>query len=184
MTVRRVMGTEVEYGISVQGQPTANPMVASSQVVNAYASATLKARRARWDFEEESPLRDARGFDMSRQIADNRQLRGAVRPMCSSATRRTMAPTASGSRTLVSTVVTLAPPARSELLLYFAPRSGERWAVGRLATFRQPAVLANATTLYPLFGAYSSTTPILPPPRSTTRTRAAWCTATSSRPTC
>ncbi|MBM0123404.1 depupylase/deamidase Dop [Pimelobacter simplex] len=74
MSVRRVMGTEVEYGISVQGQPTANPMVASSQVVNAYATATVRARRARWDFEEESPLRDARGFDMSRQIADPTQL--------------------------------------------------------------------------------------------------------------
>jgi len=68
------MGTEIEYGISVAGQPQANPMVASSQVVNAYASATLKARRARWDFEEESPLRDARGFDMSRHVADPSQL--------------------------------------------------------------------------------------------------------------
>ncbi|KQW52913.1 Pup deamidase/depupylase [Nocardioides sp. Root1257] len=74
MSVRRVMGNEVEYGIAVQGQPLANPMVASSQVVNAYASATVKARRARWDFEEESPLRDARGFDMSRQVADPTQL--------------------------------------------------------------------------------------------------------------
>ncbi|TIC86491.1 depupylase/deamidase Dop [Nocardioides sp. GY 10127] len=74
MSVRRVMGTEVEYGISVTGNPKANPMVASSQVVNAYASATLKARRARWDFEEESPLRDARGFDMSRATADPSQL--------------------------------------------------------------------------------------------------------------
>lgn len=74
MSVRRVMGTEVEYGIAVQGQPTANPMVASSQVVNAYASATVRARRARWDFEEESPLRDARGFDMARQVADPTQL--------------------------------------------------------------------------------------------------------------
>ena len=74
MSVRRVMGTETEFGISVQGQPTANPMVASSQVVNAYASATLRARRARWDFEEESPLRDARGFDMSREVADPTQL--------------------------------------------------------------------------------------------------------------
>ncbi|WKN50649.1 depupylase/deamidase Dop [Nocardioides sp. Arc9.136] len=72
--MRRVMGTEVEYGISVTGQPLANPMVASSQVVNAYASATTQARRARWDFEEESPLRDARGFDMSRQVADASQL--------------------------------------------------------------------------------------------------------------
>src|SRR5690606_32484413 len=74
MTVRRVMGTEVEYGISVQGQPQANPMVASSQVVNAYASAAVRARRARWDFEEESPLRDARGFDLSRDAADPSQL--------------------------------------------------------------------------------------------------------------
>jgi proteasome accessory factor A len=74
MSTRRVMGTEVEYGISVQGQPHANPMVASSQIVNAYASATAKARRARWDFEEESPLRDARGFDMSRHVADPSQL--------------------------------------------------------------------------------------------------------------
>jgi proteasome accessory factor A len=74
MSVRRVMGTETEFGISVQGQPTANPMVASSQVVNAYASSNLRARRARWDFEEESPLRDARGFDMSREVADPSQL--------------------------------------------------------------------------------------------------------------
>ncbi|QLQ11841.1 MAG: proteasome accessory factor PafA2 [Nocardioidaceae bacterium] len=72
--MRRVVGTETEFGISVQGQPTANPMVASSQVVNAYASSTLRARRARWDFEEESPLRDARGFDMSREVADASQL--------------------------------------------------------------------------------------------------------------
>src|SRR5690242_19480761 len=74
MSVRRVMGTETEFGISVQGQPTANPMVASSQVVNAYGTSTLRARRARWDFEEESPLRDARGFDMSREVADPSQL--------------------------------------------------------------------------------------------------------------
>jgi proteasome accessory factor A len=74
MSVRRVMGTETEFGISVQGQPAANPMVASSQVVNAYASSNLRARRARWDFEEESPLRDARGFDMSRDVADPSQL--------------------------------------------------------------------------------------------------------------
>src|SRR5690606_32571838 len=70
MSVRRVMGTEVEYGISVQGQPHANPMTASSQVVNAYAASALRARRARWDFEEEAPLRDARGFDLSRDAAD------------------------------------------------------------------------------------------------------------------
>ena len=74
MSVRRVVGTEVEYGISVQGQPTANPMLASTQIVNAYASAHGLVRRARWDFEEENPLRDARGFDLSRDRADPSQL--------------------------------------------------------------------------------------------------------------
>jgi proteasome accessory factor A len=74
MSVRRIMGTETEFGISVQGQPHANPMVASTRLVNAYASSTLRARRARWDFEEESPLRDARGFEVSREMADPSQL--------------------------------------------------------------------------------------------------------------
>src|SRR4051795_5122822 len=68
------MGTQIDHGSPGQGQAHANPMVACSQVVNAYASATIKARRARWDFEEESPLRDARGFDLSRQLADPSQL--------------------------------------------------------------------------------------------------------------
>jgi proteasome accessory factor A len=74
MSVRRVMGTETEYGISVAGQPQANPMLSSSQIVNAYAAARDGNRRARWDFEEESPLRDARGFDLGRNLADPSQL--------------------------------------------------------------------------------------------------------------
>src|SRR5215212_9012634 len=62
------MGTETEYGIAVPGQTSANHMLASSQIVNAYLNATTTAtrdRRPRWDFEEESPLRDARGFDVA-----------------------------------------------------------------------------------------------------------------------
>ena len=65
MSVRRVMGTETEYGISVPGQPGFNAMVSSSLVVNAYAP--VRDRRTRWDFEEESPLRDARGFEISHE---------------------------------------------------------------------------------------------------------------------
>jgi Pup amidohydrolase len=67
MTARRIMGTEVEYGISVPGDPTANPVITSTQVVLAYAAAAdiPRSRRARWDYEVESPLRDARGFDLS-----------------------------------------------------------------------------------------------------------------------
>src|ERR1700727_801477 len=74
MTVRRVMGIETEYGISVPGHPNANAMLTSSQVVNAYAATAARARRARWDFEEENPLRDARGFDLARETADATQL--------------------------------------------------------------------------------------------------------------
>jgi Pup amidohydrolase len=72
MTTRRIMGTEVEYGISVPGQPGANPMVTSSQVVNAYGARPELTRggRARWDYEEESPLRDARGFTYSGAVYD------------------------------------------------------------------------------------------------------------------
>ncbi len=69
------MGIETEYGISVPGHPTANAMAASSQIVNAYVPGALaRDRRARWDFEEENPLRDARGFDMTREVADPSQL--------------------------------------------------------------------------------------------------------------
>nr|WP_184638652.1 depupylase/deamidase Dop [Streptomonospora salina] len=69
------MGIETEYGISVPGNPGANAMVTSTQVVNAYlAASAARARKARWDFEEENPLRDARGFDLSREVADSTQL--------------------------------------------------------------------------------------------------------------
>jgi proteasome accessory factor A len=73
VTVRRVMGTETEYGISVPRQSAANHMLASSQIVNAYLNATTGSPRdqsPRWDFEEESPLRDARGFDLTQTPND------------------------------------------------------------------------------------------------------------------
>ncbi|WP_338011635.1 depupylase/deamidase Dop [Streptomonospora alba] len=75
MSVQRIMGIETEYGISVPGNPGANAMVTSTQVVNAYlAASAARARKARWDFEEENPLRDARGFDLAREVADPTQL--------------------------------------------------------------------------------------------------------------
>ena len=75
MSVWRVMGTETEYGIIVPGNPGANAMLISSQIVNAYAQpSAVRNRRPRWDFEEENPLRDARGFDLAREVADASQL--------------------------------------------------------------------------------------------------------------
>ena len=56
MSVRRVMGVETEYGISVPGDPTANPMVLSGHVVNAYASGHgVRSGRASWDYADEAP---------------------------------------------------------------------------------------------------------------------------------
>ncbi len=81
MSVHRIMGIETEYGISVPGHPTSNAMLTSSQIVNAYAHLTAslhtgnaRSGKARWDYDEESPLRDARGYDMSRAEADPSQL--------------------------------------------------------------------------------------------------------------
>ncbi len=75
MTVRRVMGIETEYGISVPGRPGANPMVLSGDVVTTYAVARgIRPARATWDYADEAPLRDARGFELSRQLAHPSQL--------------------------------------------------------------------------------------------------------------
>ena len=60
MALPKYLGTETEFGITVVGRPDFNPVLASSMVVNAYAADGRP--RARWDYEEENPLRDARGF--------------------------------------------------------------------------------------------------------------------------
>ncbi|MFN8183697.1 MAG: depupylase/deamidase Dop [Candidatus Nanopelagicales bacterium] len=72
----RIMGIETEYGVSSPGHPHANAMLMSSQVVSAYDRSTHSQRRSRtrWDYDVETPLRDARGFDMSRAEADPSQL--------------------------------------------------------------------------------------------------------------
>ena len=75
MTVRRVMGIETEYGISVPGRPQANPMALSGDVVTTYAAARgIRPARATWDYADEAPLRDARGFEMHRSAAHPSQL--------------------------------------------------------------------------------------------------------------
>jgi len=72
MGVQRVMGIETEYGVSVPTAPATSAMVASSQVVNGYLGATpVRSGRTRWDFEEENPLRDARGFDVASGYSDH-----------------------------------------------------------------------------------------------------------------
>ncbi|GMA39574.1 proteasome accessory factor PafA2 [Mobilicoccus caccae] len=74
-SVRRVMGIETEYGVTVPGRPLLDPVVLSGRVVQHYAAAGHGRRhRARWDYAGESPLEDARGFSLSRALAHESQL--------------------------------------------------------------------------------------------------------------
>src|SRR3954471_1916377 len=60
MALRKVFGLETEYGIQQRGAGESNPIAASSVLINAYV--TELQRKVGWDFEDESPGRDARGF--------------------------------------------------------------------------------------------------------------------------
>ena len=61
----RYMGTETEYGITSPSDSSLSPIVTSTHAVVAYAAMHTGAR-ARWDYEDEAPLKDARGFDLRR----------------------------------------------------------------------------------------------------------------------
>ncbi len=57
----RVLGTEVEYGITITNDPAFNPVTASATLVNAYGGGS---DRIRWSYIDETPGRDARGFTL------------------------------------------------------------------------------------------------------------------------
>ncbi|MDQ3752225.1 MAG: proteasome accessory factor PafA2 [Actinomycetota bacterium] len=61
MALPKICGIETEYGIALRDSQDFNPILTSSLLINAYAQPAFK--RVKWDYEEESPLRDARGFD-------------------------------------------------------------------------------------------------------------------------
>ncbi|MEX2659670.1 MAG: depupylase/deamidase Dop [Acidimicrobiales bacterium] len=60
MAIRKVCGVETEYGIVLRGAGESNPIAASSMLINAYVASL--SRKVSWDFEDESPGNDARGF--------------------------------------------------------------------------------------------------------------------------
>ncbi|CAA9213814.1 MAG: Pup ligase PafA' paralog, possible component of postulated heterodimer PafA-PafA' [uncultured Acidimicrobiales bacterium] len=69
MALPKVYGIETEYGIRHTGVADPNPIAASSVLINAYlselarrAEGTTKPERVGWDFEDEHPGDDARGF--------------------------------------------------------------------------------------------------------------------------
>lgn len=62
------MGIENEYGIT--SAKNSDPVSLSNRIVLAYAKHKYPNINIRWDYDVESPLRDARGFDLSRSDAD------------------------------------------------------------------------------------------------------------------
>jgi proteasome accessory factor A len=69
MALTKVCGIETEYGIVVRGGDN-NPVSASSMLINAYVAATNRERgRIGWDFEDEQPANDARGFSLDESLA-------------------------------------------------------------------------------------------------------------------
>jgi len=60
VAIEKVCGIETEYGIQVATRGDPNATSASSILINAYVADI--AGRIQWDFEDESPGRDARGF--------------------------------------------------------------------------------------------------------------------------
>ncbi|MEM9711644.1 MAG: depupylase/deamidase Dop [Actinomycetota bacterium] len=60
MAVHKIVGVETEYGIVHRHDGESNPVAASSTLINAYVSEHTD--RVGWDFEDESPGADARGY--------------------------------------------------------------------------------------------------------------------------
>jgi proteasome accessory factor PafA2 len=64
VAIKKIFGTETEYGVTVSGPGDVSPVLVASMLVGQYGQAEL--RRVKWDFQEENPLRDARGFEAAR----------------------------------------------------------------------------------------------------------------------
>ena len=65
---RRPMGVETEYGLVPGDSRITDPSVLSALLVTAYARA-VDSGRGRWNYGDESPLRDLRGFEIARTDA-------------------------------------------------------------------------------------------------------------------
>ena len=68
MSFPSIIGTETEYGISVRNVKEQDPVAASMLVVSSYSQEDVESADKSagndiyWDYEQESPLTDARGF--------------------------------------------------------------------------------------------------------------------------
>ena len=71
---QRFMGTEIEYGIigKLNSNDETNPIQTSNALIDAFShNHKYSSRRPRWDYQDESPLTDVRGFVLPRNDADS-----------------------------------------------------------------------------------------------------------------
>jgi proteasome accessory factor PafA2 len=66
MAIPKIIGTETEYGIMVKNSESADPISNSILIVNSYQGG--QAVKIIWDYEEEDPFVDARGFKIDRKV--------------------------------------------------------------------------------------------------------------------
>jgi proteasome accessory factor A len=77
VALRKIIGVETEFGIIVRGAIESNPIAASSVLINAYVQEMARTgeggsappAKVGWDFEDEHPDMDARGFSASGSMA-------------------------------------------------------------------------------------------------------------------
>ncbi|HIF91633.1 MAG: depupylase/deamidase Dop [Myxococcales bacterium] len=62
MAIPTVMGTEIEFGIMVKNDPDFDPISSCVLIVNAYREEP--DGKILWDYDQENPLADARGFQV------------------------------------------------------------------------------------------------------------------------
>lgn len=66
MAIPKIMGSETEYGIMVRNDPDFDPISKSLLLINSYHVEPLA--KFLWDYDQEDPLVDARGFELDEEF--------------------------------------------------------------------------------------------------------------------
>lgn len=108
MAIPSVMGTEIEFGITIKNDPDFDPISSCVLLVNAYREDC--AGEILWDYDQENPLADARGFQVDGEkytpnqqenIARNKTLTNGARYYVDHAHPEYSSPEVTNARSLV-----------------------------------------------------------------------------------
>ena len=65
MALPKISGSETDYGLTVQNDPEFDSIATSLLLVNSYSAD--QALKLLWDYDQEDPLVDARGFELDEE---------------------------------------------------------------------------------------------------------------------